>query len=49
MYVDDIGLVLNFIHHFWPDLVKGNEFVTQFQTPIVKVLDAHLFYTPESH
>jgi DNA topoisomerase-2 len=30
------GLLVNFIHHFWPDLLKQN-FLEQFITPIVKV------------
>lgn len=30
------GLVINFIHHFWPSLVRVPGFVQQFITPIVK-------------
>jgi len=30
------GLVINFIHHFWPVLIRQN-FVEEFITPIVKV------------
>ena len=30
------GLVLNFIHNFWPELVKMNTFVKEFVTPILK-------------
>ena len=30
------GLVVNFIHHFWPSLAKLPGFMTQFITPIVK-------------
>lgn len=30
------GLVINFIHHFWPSLLRHN-FVEEFITPIVKV------------
>ena len=30
------GLVINFIHHNWPNLIKHN-FVEEFITPIVKV------------
>ena len=29
------GLVINFIHHYWPNLIKNN-FVEEFITPIVK-------------
>lgn len=31
------GLVINFIHHFWPDLFKTEGFVKQFITPLLKV------------
>ena len=31
------GLVINFIHHNWPNLLKYN-FVEEFITPIVKVM-----------
>ena len=30
------GLVINFIHKFWPDLIKMNTFVKEFVTPIIK-------------
>ncbi|KNH05642.1 DNA topoisomerase II, partial [Perkinsela sp. CCAP 1560/4] len=30
------GLIVNFIHHFWPSLTKIPGFMTQFITPIVK-------------
>jgi DNA topoisomerase-2 len=30
------GLVLNFIHHFWPSLLKIPGFMLEFITPIVK-------------
>ena len=30
------GLLINFVHHFWPNLLKHNV-VEQFITPIVKV------------
>ena len=30
------GLVINFVHHNWPNLLKHN-FVEEFITPIVKV------------
>jgi hypothetical protein len=29
--------VINFVHHFWPDLLKTPGFLTEFITPIVKV------------
>jgi DNA topoisomerase II len=32
------GLVMNFIHHFWPSLLDRRGFLTQFITPIVKAL-----------
>lgn len=31
------GLFINFIHNFWPNLLKSNEFLIQFITPIIKV------------
>ncbi len=31
------GLVINFVHHFWPDLFKMDGFVKQFITPLLKV------------
>lgn len=31
------GLVLNFIHQFWPSLLEIPQFCLQFITPIVKV------------
>ena len=30
------GLLINFIHHFWPDLLKSNDFLVEFVTPIIK-------------
>lgn len=30
------GLIINFIHHFWPSLLKVDGFLEQFITPIVK-------------
>ena len=30
------GLVINFIHKFWPSLIKCNNFVKEFITPIIK-------------
>jgi DNA topoisomerase-2 len=31
------GLLINFIHHFWPELLTFNTFLVEFITPIVKV------------
>jgi DNA topoisomerase-2 len=31
------GLIMNFLHHFYPSLLKVNGFVQEFITPIVKV------------
>mgnify|MGYP002387281713 CR=1 FL=1 len=42
------GLVVNFIHHFWPSLFKTSGFVKQFITPLLKVFkgnNAISFYT----
>ena len=30
------GLLINFIHYFWPSLIKLNTFIFSLQTPIVK-------------
>ena len=30
------GLLINFIHHFWPSLIKSNVFLQEFITPIIK-------------
>ena len=30
------GLVMNFIHHFWPSLAKYEGFVKSFSTPLIK-------------
>lgn len=31
------GLILNFLDHFYPSLLKLKEFVVEFVTPIVRV------------
>jgi DNA topoisomerase-2 len=31
------GLLINFIHHFWPSLIYMNGFLKEFVTPIIKV------------
>lgn len=30
------GLIINFICHFWPSLIKNNNFLVEFVTPILK-------------
>ena len=30
------GLLINFVHHFWPSLLKINGFMREFVTPIIK-------------
>ena len=30
------GLLINFIHHFWPSLLHLSDFLVEFITPIVK-------------
>lgn len=30
------GLIINFIHHYWPDLLRVEGFLQQFITPIIK-------------
>lgn len=42
------GLVINFIHNFWPSLFKMDGFVKQFITPLLKVTKGNqtkAFYT----
>lgn len=42
------GLFINFIHHYWPSLIKIPGFLTEFITPIVKVTNknvTHSFFT----
>ena len=39
------GLVINFIHHFWPSLLDVSGFLQQFITPIVKVSKGKKTYT----
>lgn len=47
------GLILNFIHHLFPTLLKRSDsFITSMQTPIVKVFNqrnAVTFYTEEDY
>lgn len=31
------GLIINFIHHFWPSLIRLDGFLNEFVTPIIKV------------
>jgi DNA topoisomerase II len=35
------GLLLNFIHYFWPSLLKLSGFVKEFVTPIIKATRGH--------
>lgn len=30
------GLIINFIHHFWPSLLHLNKFLKEFVTPVIK-------------
>ena len=42
------GLIINLLHHFWPQLLEIPNFLQVFITPIVKVTkgrDSHTFYT----
>ncbi|EED89878.1 DNA topoisomerase [Thalassiosira pseudonana CCMP1335] len=42
------GLIINFIHHFWPSLLDIPDFLMQFITPIVKCTKgkkSHTFFT----
>eukprot|EP01133_Synstelium_polycarpum_P002889 gene2889-3317_t len=31
------GLLINFIHYFWPELLKTGDFLEEFVTPLIKV------------
>jgi DNA topoisomerase II len=35
------GLIINFIHHFWPSLLKLRGFLKEFVTPIIKATKGH--------
>lgn len=42
------GLIINFLHHYWPSLLQVPNFLQVFITPIVKCTrgrDVHTFYT----
>ena len=42
------GLIINFIHHYWPSLIKLNGFLKEFITPIIKAINGktvRMFYT----
>lgn len=42
------GLIINFIHHFWPSLLKIKGFLKEFITPIIKATkgnDSKSFFT----
>ena len=42
------GLIINFLHHFWPALLKVSNFLQVFITPIVKCTrrnECNVFYT----
>ena len=30
------GLFINFLHHFWPELIQSNIILQQFITPIIQ-------------
>lgn len=42
------GLIINFIHHFWPSLMRMNGFLKEFVTPLLKATkgnEVHSFFT----
>jgi DNA topoisomerase II len=42
------GLLINFIHHFWPSLMRMNGFLKEFVTPLLKASkgsEVHSFFT----
>lgn len=32
------GLIINFIHHFWPELLDIDDFMSEFITPVIKCI-----------
>mmetsp|Transcript_1121 Transcript_1121/g.1017 ORF Transcript_1121/g.1017 Transcript_1121/m.1017 type:complete len:99 (+) Transcript_1121:53-349(+) len=43
------GLIINFIHHFWPSLILHNGFMKEFVTPLIKASkkdEVKSFFTP---
>jgi len=45
------GLIINFIHYFWPSLLRRN-FISVFRTPLLKARHAdemHTFYTLQEY
>ena len=46
------GLVINFFHTFWPELIHMNGFIKEFVTPIIKAIknnDSKSFFTINDH
>lgn len=46
------GLFINFIHHFWPELLKRRDFLYEFITPIVKASKGNIvksFFTLQEY
>ncbi|CDW75314.1 dna gyrase topoisomerase a subunit family protein [Stylonychia lemnae] len=39
------GLLINFIHHFWPSLMQNNGFMKEFVTPIIKATKGDQVYS----
>jgi len=42
------GLVINFLHYYWPDLLRHDGFVSEFVTPLLKVSnkkETHAFFS----
>ena len=35
------GLIINFFHHFWPNLFRTRGFIREFVTPIIKATRKH--------
>lgn len=40
-----LGLLINFVHHYWPSLLKIDGFLQEFITPIVKVAKGERGFT----
>lgn len=37
------GLIINFIHYFWPSLIKNNKFIFSIKTPIIKAFKGNKY------
>ena len=43
------GLFINFLHHFWPNLLKQNGFLFEFVTPLIKATEKSSSSSAQQH